>query len=274
EPFLVRDDGGKLYVTCSGFTDYSNPSATLQGAALLEVDPGTGAVTRSLALPTSPAGLAMTPSRIWFGDALTGHLYAVDRGSFTLATSAIAIPCPTTGNYVTTSDVILVKGDLYAACSNDTGGILSRLNAADGALEMQTDSGPIATEFTETGDGRIAIVSGGDNKLRLVSIGATALTTTVAYTFSDTTSTLQDIHARDQFLFTAASGSNTVQKLDLTRSGAQMLVGEANVGAGAAPNSIVPLDDDQALVANQTGNTVVSVSSDCSGGKLCWTSPR
>ena len=274
EPFWIRDAGGKLYVSCSGYTDYGSASPTLQGAALLEVDPGTGAVTRSVALPTSPAGLAITASGIWFGDAFTGNVYAVDRTSFTVASGPIAIPCPATGNYVTTSDVILVQGDLYTACSNDTGGILSRLDAATGALKMQTDSGPIATEFTETGDGRIAIVSGGDNKLRLVTIGSSALTTAVAYTFSDSTSTLQDVHANGQFLFTAASGSNTVQKLDLTRTGAQMLAGEANIGPGAAPYSIVPLDDDQALVANQSGNTVVSVSSDCSGGKLCWTVPK
>jgi WD40 repeat protein len=281
EPYWVRDSGGRLYVTCTG--DAFN---TGDGEAITEVDPATGTVTRTVKTPTvvepgattatgvSPQGLAITPSKIWFGDARSGNVYAVDRTSFTVVAGPLPIPCPTTGTYTTTNDVILVQGDLYAACSNSTGGILSRLDANTGAVKMQTDSGPTAVEFTETGDGRIAIVSGADNNLRLVTIGQGALTTAVAYTYSGDTSLLQDIHARDNFLFTAASGSNTVQKLDLTRSGAKMLVGEANVGLSAFPFNVVPLDDDQVLVANQTGNTVVSVSSDCSGGKVCWAVPK
>lgn len=275
EPYWIRENGGKLYVTCAGYTDFAHPDQPPRGEAIVEVDPAAGLATRSVALPTSPSGLAVTEGRIWFGDAFSGALYAVDRQSFTVVAGPLSIPCPSTGTYTTTNDVILVQGDLYAACSNSTGGILSRLDAASGALKMQTDSGPIATEFTETFDGRIAIVSGGDNKLRLVTIAPGALTTVEAYTFPESSgiSALQDVHARDQFLFTAASGSNTVEKFDLTKSGAQMLVGEANVGTGAAPYNILPLDDDQALVANQSGNSVVSVSADCSGGKVCWSKP-
>lgn len=266
QPSWVRESGGKLYVTCSG--NYSPGS----GEALLEVDPATARVTRALQPPVVPSGIAFTASRIWFGDAFSGAVYAVDRGDFSLAAGPLRIPCPETG-YQTTNDVILVQGDLYAACSNGDAGILSRLDPGTGAVKMQVDSGPIAVEYTETGDGRIAIVSGGDNRLRLVTIGASALTVKEAYTFGDKTSAIQDVHARDQFLFTAASGSNTVQKLDLTKSGPQMLVGEANVGDGASPWNIVPLDDDHALVTNQLGNSVVSVSSDCSGGKVCWARP-
>ncbi len=279
EPYWIRDSGGKLYVTCTGYKDFSDPVGKYLGTAIVEVDPGSNNLTRTAATPSlpsgpvSPSGLAITPTRIWFGDASSGNLYAVDRGSFTVVAGPIAIPCPSTGSYTTVSDVILVQGDLYAACSNDTGGVLSRLDANTGALKMKAEAGPIVAEFTETGDGRIAVISGADNKLRLVTIGASALTVVEAYTYGSKTSTLQDIHARNQFVFTAASGSNTVQKLDLTRTGAAMLVGEANVGIGAAPYNIVPLDDDQALVANQTSNTVVSVSSDCTGGKLCWTKP-
>jgi len=281
EAFAIADSGGKLYVTCSGYNkDFSNPNSTLTGTAIVEVDPGTGAVTRSVLTPNAPyapygpvgpVGLAVTSSKIWFGDAYSGAVYAVDLGSFKVTAGPVSIPCPGTGSYFTTNDVKLVQGDLYAACSNDTAGILSRLDANTGAVKMQTDAGPIAAEFTETGDGRIAIVSGGDNKVRLVTIGQSALTTAVAYTFPNATSTLQDVHARDNFLFTAASGSNTVQKLDLTKTGASMLVDEANVGLGASPYAVVPLDDDQVLVANQGNNTVVSVSSDCTSGRVCWT---
>src|SRR5205807_5303130 len=117
--FWIRDDGGKLYVTCSGYTDYGSATPTLQGAALLEVDPNSGAIARSVALPTSPAGLAITANRLWFGDAFSGHVYSVDRHAFTVSAGPLAIRCPTTGNYTTTSDVIVVQGDLYTACSND-----------------------------------------------------------------------------------------------------------------------------------------------------------
>jgi len=269
EPYWIRDAGGKLYVTCSG--DAFGSGA---GEAIVEVDPVAGAVTRTAAVPTSPSGLAITPARIWFGDAFSGNVYAIDRTSFTVVAGPLPIPCPSTGNYFTTNDVITVQGDLYAVCSNSTGGLLSRLDPVTGAVKMRTDAGPVAAEFTQTGDGRIAIVSGYDNKLRLVTIGQSALTTTEAYTYPSATSTLQDIHALDQFVYTAASGSNTVQKLDLTKIGGQMLIGEANVGTGAAPYNVVPLDDDQVLVANQTGNTVVSVGADCTGGKVCWVAPK
>lgn len=268
EPYWIRDNGGKLYVTCTG--DAFGSGA---GESIVEVDPNTGAVTRTAPAPTSPSGLAITPTKIWFADAFSGHVYAIDRGTFTVVAGPLAIPCPATGSYYTTNDLILVQGDLYAVCSNSTGGTLSRLDASTGAVKMQAEVGPTAAEFTETGDGRIAVISGADNRLRLVTIGASALTVAVAYTYGSTTSTLQDIHARDQFVFTAASGSNTVQKLDLTKTGAAMLVGEANVGAGASPYNIVPLDDDQALVANQSGNTVVAVGADCTAGKLCWVKP-
>src|SRR5262249_18239905 len=189
----------------------------------------------SVKVPTSPSGLAITANDIWFGDAFSGNVYAIDLHTFTVTAGPMAIPCPGTGTYFTTNDVIFAGGDVWAACSNSTGGVLSRLDAATGAAKGHTDSGPIATEFTETGDRRIAIVSGADNKLRLVSITGSTLTTAEAYTYGSATSVLQDIHARDHFLFTAASGSNTVQKLDLTKTGAQMLVGEANVGQSAAP---------------------------------------
>ena len=267
QPGWVRESGGKLYVACSGAF---SPGS---GEAIVEVDPVTAKVTRAVQPPTVPSGLAFTSSRIWFGDAFSGAVFAVDRATFTVVAGPLQIPCPSVGTYQTTNDVILVQGDLYATCSNGDAGILSRLDAATGAVKMQADAGPIAVEFTETGDGRIAIVSGADNRLRLVTIGPSALSVAEAYTFGAKTSTIQDVHARDQFLFTAASGSNTVQKLDLTKSGPQMLVGEANVGDGAVPWNIVPLDDDHALVTNQTGNNVVAVSSDCSGGKVCWAKP-
>lgn len=270
-PYWIRESAGKLYVACTG-----DAFGTGEGKAILEVDPASGKVTRSAKTPVPTAGLAITATKIWFADATAANLYALDRAGFSQITGPIAIPCAGTTTdtpWVTTSDVIAVQGDVYAACSNTTGGVLARFDANTGAVKAQAEVGPLAAAFTETGDGRIAVVSGADNKLRLVTPGNPALSVVVAYTYSDATSTLQDAHALDQFLFTVASGSNTVQKLDLTKSGAQMLVGEANVGTSASPYSIAPLDDDQALVANQGTNTVVSVGADCSGGKVCWVKP-
>ena len=268
-PFFVRDDGSKLYVSCTGDIFGSG-----NGKAILEVDPGTGTVTRTFKADVGPGGFAITSNRIWFADSQSGNVWAIDRGTFAKAAGPLPIPCPTTGSFQSTTDVILVGGDLYAACSNSTGGILSRLDANSGAVKMQAQAGPNAVEYTATSDGRIAIVSGTDNKLRLVTITSSALNVVEAYTFGSSTSLLNDVHARDNFLFTVASGSNTVQKLDLTKTGAQLLVGEANVGTSASPFTILPLDDDQALVANQGTNTVVSVSSDCTGGKVCWVAPK
>lgn len=273
EPYTVRDSGGKIYATCSGYTDYSAASPATTGTAIVEVDPATNKLTRIVSLPTSPSGLAIASSRIWFGDAFSGAIYAIDRSSFSIVAGPISIPCPNTGTYQTTNDVILVQGDLYAACSNNTGGILSRLDSNTGTLKMQADSGPTAVAFTQTSDGRIAVISGADSKLRLVTIGSSSLTTTEAYTYQGT-ETMQDIKASGHYLFTTSSGTDTVQRLDLSKPQAQMLVGEASMGTGAVPYNILPLDDDQALVSNQTGNTIVSVSSDCSSGRACWTVPK
>ena len=119
--------------------------------------------------------------------------------------------------------------------------------------------------MAETGDGRIAIVSGADNKLRLVSISGNQLTVTTAYTYGGQTSTLQDVRALDQYVFTVASGTNTVQKIDVSTKAGATLVDEQSVGScdssGVCPTpwNVLPLDDDQALVTNQGSNTIVAV---------------
>ena len=249
---FVRAAGGKIYVTCSG--DYSAGT----GTAVVEVDPAVGAVSRRVSTPTSPVGVAVGIDKIWFGDAIAGKVYAIDRSSFTLSGGPVALHCPTTGNYTTTNDVAIIGGDLYAICSNSTAGVLTRLDASTGAIKGDAQVGPVAVEMAETGDGRIAIVSGTDNKLRLVTLGTLAVE--VGYKFSDTTATLQDVRARNQFLFTVASSSNTVQKIDLSAKGGPKLVAEANVGEGANPWNILPLDDDQAIVSNQMANTITAVN--------------
>jgi len=246
----VRSDGTMLFATCSG--DINTFPET--GTAIVEVDPARG-VTRTVQTPVSPSGLTVTPARLWFGDAATGNVYAVDRTSFAIAAGPVALACPSTGNYQT---VTLLGGDIYAICSNSDDGVINRLDATTGSVKDHAAVGPIAVELTVTGDGRIAVVSGLDNKLRLVTPGS-PLSVEVAYTFGGQTSTLQDVKALDQFVFTVASGSNTVQKIDLSARGGPALADEQNVGTGASPWSILPLDDSQALVANQGSNSIVAV---------------
>jgi hypothetical protein len=250
DPLFVRAADSKLYVSCSG--DFNDGS----GTAIVEVDPVAATATRSVSTPTSPAGVAIGSTRIWFGDAYSGKVYAIDKASFTVVATPVSLSCPAAGSYKTTNDVAVIGGDLYAICSNAAGGILNRLDAQTGASKGTAEVGPIGAELTQTGDGRIAVISGADNKLRLVTVSSTAMTVEVAYTFAQVKA-LQDVRARNQFLFTVASGTNTVQKVDLS-SGAK-LVAEVNVGAGANPWNILPLDDDQAIVSNQMTNTLVGV---------------
>jgi hypothetical protein len=256
----VRTADGLLYVTCSG--DFN----TGAGTAVVEVNPsGQGTVSKRFAAPVSPAAVAITSNRVWFGSALSGAVYALDRTTFALAAGPVTLTCPTSG-YQTTNDLAVVNGELYALCSNNLGGVLNRLDATSGVLKGTADAGPIAAAMTQTGDGRIAIVSGADNKLRLVTISANQLAVQPGYTFSGQTSTLQDVRGLNQFVFTAASGSNTVQKIDLSASGGPSLVDEKSVGScdqetGVCPGpwNILPLDDDQALVTNQGSSTIVAV---------------
>ena len=255
----VRSAGSLLYVTCSGNFN------TGAGTAVVEVDPsGQGNVTKRFATPVSPAGVAITSNRVWFGSGLSGAVYALDRATFALAAGPITLTCPASG-YQTTNDLAFVNGDLYAICSNNTGGVLNRLDATSGTVKGTADSGPIAAAMTETGDGRIAIVSA-DKRLRLVTISQNQLTVQLAYEFSDQTETLQGISALNQFVYTTASDSNTVQKIDLSASGGPRLVDEKSVGTcnqgnGDCPGpwNILPLDDDQALVTNQRSSTIVAV---------------
>ena len=252
---FVRESNGLLYAVCGG--DFNDGS----GTALVEVNPEAHAVTRRVAIPTSPAGVAAGPSRFWVGDAFGGNVYAIDKTSFTVVAGPIVIPCPSTGTFTTTNDVLVSGGDLYALCSNNTGGVLSRLDAITGAFKMQADAGPTSVAIADIGDGRLAIASGADNSLRIVTVTASALNVQVfATVFVGATATLQDIRARGQLLYTVASGSNTVQKIDLNASGGPKVVAEANTGTGANPWNIVPLDDNDAVVSNLGTNNLVKVA--------------
>lgn len=261
-PGFVRAAGGKLYVSCS--SDYNG-----HGAAIVELDPATAQVTRRAATPVGPTGVAVAASKIWFGNGAAGSVYSIDRTTFAVSATPQPLSCPT-GGFPYVPDLAVVNGDLLVICSSSTGGVLNRLDQTTGAPRDTVDVGPIAVELAETGDGRIAIVTAGDNTLRLVTVTKTAMTSQVALTFNSKTTTLQDVRAHGQYLFTVASGSNTVQKIDLAAMSGPAVVGEANLGDKASPWNILPLDDNQAIVSNQGSNTIVAVG--CPGiGCLQWT---
>jgi hypothetical protein len=259
-PGAVRADSGKIYVVCSASFDGADPSR-----ALVEVDPTTRAVSRRAAIPqgTVPSGVALTATKIWIGDAIVPQLLSFDRASFAPVDGAdgahppIAARCPTEGQFPYVPYVGVVGGDLYALCASSTAGVLGRFDAATGASKGQAAVGASPTQFVGTSDGRIAAVNSLENTLSLVSLG-NPMSSQVGLTFKSPTATLQDVKARDHFLFTVASGSNTVQKIDLNAAGGPRVVAEANTGDGTSPFNLEPIDDDQVVVVNYATSDVVS----------------
>ena len=259
-PGALRADSGKIYVVCAASFDGSDPSR-----ALVEVDPGSRTVSRRAAIPqgTVPSGVAATATRIWIGDAIVPQLLSFDRATFAPIDGAdaahppIAAKCPTEGQFPYVPYVAVVGPDLYALCATSTAGVLGRYDARTGATKGQAAVGASPTQFVATSDGRIAAVNSLENTLSLVTLG-NPMSSQVGLTFKSPTSTLQDVKARGQFLFTVASGSNTVQKIDLRASGGPKVVAEANTGDGTSPFNLEPLDDDQVVIVNYATSDVVS----------------
>ena len=254
DPGFVRAAAGKVYATCFG------EFGSTTGAAIVEVDPAKLAVSHTVRVPTNPAGVAVAPAKIWFGDALHGKVYSIDRKSWAVDAAPVNVHCPSTGGYeASVADVLVTGGDLFALCANDSGSILTRLDATTGAIKSDVKVGPIATGLAATGDGRIAVVNAGDNTLSLVSFGSNnSMTAATALTFSGKNDALQDVRARDNFLYTVESANNTAQKIDLNAKGGPRIVAEASFGDKANTWNILPLDDDQAIVTNLGTGTLAA----------------
>jgi hypothetical protein len=156
------------------------------------------------------------------------------------------------------ADVQAIRGEVYALCASDTSGVLYRLDGATGEIKSHVAVGANPSELTGLDDGRIAVVNAGDNTLWLVTPSASGMTAEKVLTFASQTATLQDVRAYGNFLFTVASGSNTAQKIDLGFKGGPKVVAEATFGQGAGPYNILPLDEDQAIVANRGTNTIAA----------------
>ncbi|HEX9603112.1 MAG TPA: hypothetical protein VF973_05115 [Myxococcales bacterium] len=257
----VRTDGTMLYVTCSG--DFSSSS----GRALVEVDPATANAprTRTLAGDEAPSGLAVTANKVWMGLSSSASLISVDRTTFALADGAdaahqaIQLECPHK-IYAYVADLLTVGSDLYALCSSDQAGVIFRLDPSTGAVRGQADIGATPTALAATPDGRLAVVCSGDNTLWLATPGqGGTLTAQLAHTYASGTSTLQGVRSSDRYVFTTASGSNTVQKIDVSVSPAKV-VAEATTGAGTAPWDLAPLSDDEVVVSDSLSDDLTGLT--------------
>jgi hypothetical protein len=247
----VKTDGSRLYVSCGG--DFNPPQT---GHALVEVDPVTRN-TRTLAFGASfaPAGVGITADKIWVGKASEAKLVSVDRASFTSSASPVSLECPQKF-YSYVPDLVGTGTDLYALCASDSAGVLYRLDPATGVVRGKADVGASPTSLVQTGDGRIAVLCSGDSTLWLATPGTNgSVSASLAYTFASANATLQYVRAFGRFLYTTASSSNTVQKIDISAASAKVV---AEQQTGTAPWDVVPLDEDLAVVSN-------SLSDDLSG---------
>ena len=218
---------------------------------------------------TAPAGFqpsyaAGAANKIWVGDFGSARLYSLDRTTFAIVDGSdaahppIQLPCPASLTYI--ADLLVHGNDLFALCGADDG-YLVRLDPDTGGLKGdKVLVGAQPTAMTVAGDGRLAVVNSVSGTLTMVTIGAESLTAAVDVFSFGKSDALQDVRARGQFLYTVASATNTVQKLDLSVADpAKMLVAEINTGDGSNPWNILPLDDDQAIVTNFLEGNVVGV---------------
>ena len=259
---VVRNDGNRLLAVCAG----SFSPDELRGRAVVEVDPGSNTPLR---IATSPGGfqpsyVAGAPNKIWVGDFGSARLYSLDRTTFAIVDGAdaahppIQLPCPASLTYV--ADLLVHGNDLFALCGADEG-YLVRLDPESGALKGdKVLVGAQPTAMTVAGDGRLAVVNSVSGTLTMVTIATQSLTAAVDFFSFGKSAALQDVRARGQFLYTVASATNTVQKLDLSVADpAKMLVAEVNTGDQSNPWNILPLDDDQAVVSNFLKGNIVGV---------------
>ena len=259
---VVRNDGNSLLVGCAG----SFAPGELRGRAVAEVDPATNSVLRLAAAPAGfqPSYVAGAPHKIWVGDFGSGRLFSLDRSTFAVIDGAdashpaIQLPCPSSLTYV--SDLLVQGNDLFALCGADDG-YLVRLDPETGAVKGdKVLVGAQPTAMVVAGDGRLAVVNSVSGTLTMVTIGAQTLTAAIDFFSFGKSAALQDVRARGQFLYTVASATNTVQKLDLSiQDASKMLVAEVNTGDGSNPWNILPLDDDQAVVSNFIAGNMVGI---------------
>jgi hypothetical protein len=254
---MVKNDNGLLVAICSG--GFSSAA----GRLVVQVNPDSNAVLRSQKPPTDaqPSAIAVASSKVWVGDFSAPRLYSLLRSDFSIADGADAAhplialtPCTEKYSYV--ADLLVDGGDLFALCGQ-ADGLVVRLDASTGAVKdsVGVGGGPVALALT--GDGRIAVTNSTSDEVSLITVGSTLTAVKSAIPYSKS-ATLQDIKARGQFLYTVTTGTNAVQKVDLSKTPPQ-IVSERSTGAGSYPYGILPLDDNLAIVTNNITGDVVGI---------------
>ncbi|GAC1607193.1 MAG: hypothetical protein NVS4B10_22120 [Myxococcales bacterium] len=254
----VKADSGKLYVTCTGsFADPTGP-----GRALVEVDAATLAVTRLVAMPPNfqPDAVAVAADRIWLGGVGGRTLFAVDRRSFTVINPAnpVNVPC-TDQKFLYIPDLEVADRDLLVLCASSNGEI-ARLDPATGAFKDKAALSGQPAKLVPTGDGRIAVTNSTSVTVSLVTVGSGGMTSVPNAIALPKDSDLEGIAARNGFLYVVASGTPEVVKIDLNAPGGPKVVAAVATATGSLPLSIVPLDDNQAVVSNSGTGEVIGVN--------------
>lgn len=256
EAGTVKADSGKLYVACTGsFANMTGP-----GRAVVEVDAATLSVTHLVAAPANflPDAVAVTPSRIWLGNAAGHTLLAVDRNSFTVVGAPLDVPCTDKVNsYISALEVF--NGDLFALCGSSTGEI-ARFDSSTGAFKDKAALGGQPVKMTPTGDGRIAVANSTSLTVSFVTVGQNGMTSVPNGLSLPADSDLEGIAARNGFLYVVASGTPEVVKIDLNASGGPKVVAAVPTATKTFPLSILPLDDNQAVVSNSGTGEVIGVN--------------
>jgi streptogramin lyase len=263
----VRNSGGLLLAACAGgYCFNTSVPCDTRGRAIVQVDPGTNQVLHLATAPTGtqPMSVAAAAQKIWAGDAASSSIFSIDRSTFALADGrdaahpAIQLPCADAAAYVT--DLLVTGDDLFALCASKNGSIV-RLDAQTGAVKGSPATvGGSPQAMALMADGRIAVVNGTSDSLAIVSVSGTALLVD-AHVHDYEAAGLQDVRALGGYLYTVASTSKTVQKLDPSRSDpTQRVVAEVYIGDGTGPYSILPLDDGHALVTALDAGTLVWVA--------------
>ena len=262
----LKLDSGKLYVTCTG--SYASASGTpALGRQVVELNTTTNVISRTVKAPLDfqPSSIAVTPNKIWVGDASTARIYSIDRQTFAVVDGAdpshpIALPCASlsVNMYASVPDLAYVNGDLFALCSA-TDGYIVQLDANTGAVKGQEQLvGSIPVAIALTGSGELAISNSVSATVSLVTLSAAGMTVQKDVVKFAGTANLQGIAARDNFFFVVAAATNNVDKYDLAQQPPK-LVSEKSTGDNTSPLAILPLDDNQVLVTNYTTGTVVGL---------------
>jgi hypothetical protein len=257
----VKADSGKLYVTCTGsWADMTGP-----GRAVVEVDVATLSVTHLVPVPANflPDAVAVTADKIWLGNAATHTLVSVDRHTFAVVDGAdpknpLNVPCTDQANsYI--PDLAVFNGDLFALCGSSTGEI-ARFDAATGAFKDKAALGGQPIKMTPTGDGRIAVANSTSVTISFVAVGPGGMTSVPNGFSLPGDSDLEGISARNGFLYVVASGTPEVVKIDLNAAIGPTVVAAVPTANKSFPLSIVPLDDNQAVVSNSGTGEVIGVN--------------